>query len=95
MAMPRHTIWDTPTFIVGSIGPNPGYAGQSLRLDLPANTYNAQIHLVTTSGQIWSLPFADGVQQITLAVQLPSGMYYLRVQYNTSSKTIPLVIIGK
>jgi len=83
------------TFTLVGISPNPGFAGQSLRLDLPTNTHNVQVHLVNSSGQIWSLPFTAGAQQITLPAQLPSGMYYLRVQDSSASKTIPVAIIGE
>lgn len=83
------------TFTLAGISPNPGFAGQSLRLELPTNTHNIEVHLVNSSGQVWSLPFADGAQQITLPTQLPSGMYYLRVQFSKEAQTIPLAIIGQ
>ncbi len=90
----RQLRTQSSTFTVAGISPNPGVAGQSLRLDMPANIDRTQIHLVNSNGQSWSLPFADGAQQVTLPAQLPSGMYYLRVQYSGQSQTIPVAIIG-
>jgi hypothetical protein len=83
------------TFTLAGISPNPGYAGQSLRLELPTNTHSIEVHLVNSSGQLWSLPFAAGAQQVTLPSPLPSGMYYLRVQHSDQAQTIPVTIIGK